>query len=99
MSISKTITNTAEFEAKFRTLLGHDRVVVHPYGSHLLIQLVIEKKPETIARVTRIKPNLYYASYRTHSGRWEQLPGEGNLLDMAELVVDLLRPFFELTNY
>ncbi|MCE5316769.1 MAG: hypothetical protein LLG04_05325 [Parachlamydia sp.] len=90
MSTSKTITNTAEFEAKFQALLGHDRIVIRPYGHHLLIQLVVEKKPETIARVTKIKPNLYQASYRTHSGRWEQLPREGNLSDICELAVDLL---------
>lgn len=99
MSTHKITTKPREVEAKLQSLLGHDHVVVRPYGRHLLVQLVIENKPETIARLTTIQANLYHASFRTHNGRWEQLPGEGNLLDMTTLLVDMLRPYFEINNY
>ena len=99
ISAVKNLKNANELETKLRTLLGHDRVIVNPYGEHLMIQLLIDSKPETIARFSEVQLNLYTAGFRTNKGRWEPLPGEGSLLDMAELVVDLLGPYFDIDNF
>lgn len=88
-----------ELQNKLRTLLGHDQVEVHSSGVHLLLQLIEQGASETIARLTPIGPNLYGAAFRTHKGRWEPLPVEGNLLEVAEVVVDMLRPYFDIHKY
>jgi hypothetical protein len=91
--------NEIELKNKLRGLLGHDQVEVQSSGAHLLLQLIEDDSHETIARLTKIGPNLYGAAFRTHTGRWEHLPVEGNLLEAAELVVDMLRPYFDINKY
>lgn len=91
--------NEMELQNKLRTLLGHDQVEVHASGAHLLIQLIEDDILETIARITLIRPNLYGAAFRTSKGRWEPLPVEGNLLEVAELVTDMLRPYFDVSKF
>jgi len=85
-----------ELQNKLRTLLGHDQIEVRSSGVHLLLQLIEQGAAETIARITPIGANLYGAAFRTHKGRWEPLPVEGNLLEVAEIVVDMLRPYFDV---
>jgi len=53
---------------------------------------------DTIARITEQARNSYSSAFRSHTGRWEPLPGTGTLAETAELVVSLLAPYFEL-NY
>jgi hypothetical protein len=96
---TQNLKNSNELENKIRTLVGHDQVVVSPYRGHFLIQVLVDNTPETIARLSEIRPNLYGAAFQTHKGLWEPLPGEGNLLDMAELVVDMLRPHLDVHNF
>lgn len=91
--------NEIELQNRLRTLVGHDQVEVHSSGAHLLIQLIEDKTSETIARLTLIGPNLYGAAFRTHKGRWEPLPVEGDLLEVTEVVVDMLRPYFDINKY
>jgi hypothetical protein len=88
-----------KLENKLRDLLGHDQVKVHPSGAHLLIKLIEDGKPETIARLTRVRPNFYVAAFKTHKGRWEPLPAEGDLLEVAEIVIDMLRPYFDINRF
>ena len=96
MSTKKEI----ELQNKLRTLLGHDRLEVHSSGVHLLLKLIDDDgRAETIARLTQFRPNLFGAAFRTHKGRWEPLPVEGDLLEAAELVVDMLRPYFDINKY
>ena len=93
-------TKEIELQNKLRTILGHDQVEVHSSGVHLLLQLIEEDgTAETIARLTQIRPNLFGAAFRTHKGRWEPLPLEGSLLEVGELVVDMLRPYFDINKY
>ena len=91
--------NGIDLQNKLRALLGHDQIEVRSSGSNLLLQLIEEGKLETIARLTKIGPNLYGAAFRTNKGRWEPLPVEGNLLEAGECVVDMLRPYFAIYKF
>lgn len=89
-----------ELQNKIRDLLGHEQVEVHSSGIHFLLQLIEDDAAETIARITKIGPNLYGAAFRTHKGRWEPLPIEGkDLLKVGETVVDMLRPHFDIMKF
>ena len=85
----------AELQRQLATLTGHDQVLVRPYGKHLLIQLRRDDSVDTIARLTEIARNTFSSAFRSHTGRWEPLPGHGDLATTADLVVTLLAPYFE----
>ena len=91
----------AELQRQLATLTGHQRARVKPYGKHLLIQMHSDGSEdnddsvETIARLTELGRNSYSSAFRSHTGRWEPLPGTGDLATTAELVVSLLGPYFE----
>lgn len=55
--------------------------------------------PIVVARLTELGRNLYGAAFRSHSGRWEPLPGSGPLDEMAQIVVTLLEPYLQPDNY
>ena len=85
----------AELQRQIATLTGHDLAQVKPYGKHLLIQVHRDDSVDTIARLTELARNSYSSAFRSHTGRWEPLPGTGNLATTADLVVSLLGPYFE----
>ena len=85
----------AELQRQIATLTGHDLAQVKPYGKHLLIQMHRDDRVDTIARLTELGQNSYSSAFRSHTGRWEPLPGTGNLATTADLVVSLLGPYFE----
>lgn len=91
----------AELQRQLATLTGHQRARVKPYGKHLLIQMHggasddNDEHVDTIARLTEIARNSYSAAFRSHTGRWEPLPGTGNLATVAVVVVSLLGTYFE----
>ena len=88
----------AELQRQLATLTGHQRARVKPYGKHLLIQMHSDGSEEnddsvdTVARLTELGRNSYSSAFRSHTGRWEPLPGTGDLATTAELVVSLLGP-------
>ena len=84
----------AELQRQIATLTGHDLAQVKPYGKHLLIQMHRDDSVDTIARLTEFARNSYSA-FRSHAGRWEPLPGSGDLATTAELVVSLLGPYLD----
>ena len=88
----------AELQRQLATLTGHQRARVKPYGKHLLIQMHREDQVDTIARLTELGRNSYSAAFRSHTGRWEPLPGTGDLASVADLVVTLLNPYFDPNN-
>jgi hypothetical protein len=88
----------AELQRQLATLTGHDLAHVRPYGKHLLIQMHRDDTVETIARLTEMGRNAYSSAFRSHTGRWEPLPGSGDLATTADLVVTLLAPYFDLNN-
>ncbi len=85
----------AELQRQLATLAGHEQVQVKPYGKHLLIQMHRDDAVDTVARLTEIGRNSYASAFRSHTGRWEPLPGTGDLETTADLVVLLLRPYLD----
>ena len=91
----------AELQRQLVTLTGHQHARVKPYGKHLLIQIHSKgadgdnDNADTIARLTELGRNAYSWAFRSHTGRWEPLPGTGDLATVADLVVTLLGPYFE----
>lgn len=86
-------------QSRLRSLLGHEQVVTQAYGPHLLIKSLDGEESTVVARLTEIGHNRYGAAFRSHSGRWEPLPGTGTLDEMAEVVTLLLQPYLQPTNY
>jgi hypothetical protein len=89
----------AELQRQLRSLLGHEQIVTQGYGRHLLIKRLDDEQPTVVARLTELGRNRYGAAFRSHSGRWEPLPGTGSLEEMAEVVVTLLQPYLLPDNY
>ncbi len=85
----------AELQRQIATLTGHDLAQVKPYGKHLLIQMHRGDGVDTIARLTELARNSYSSAFRSHTGRWEPLPGTGDLATTADLVVSLLGPYLD----
>ena len=85
----------AELQHQIATLTGHDLAQVKPYGKHLLIQMHRDDSVDTIARFTEFARNSYSSAFRSHTGRWEPLPGTGDLETTADLVVSLLGPYLD----
>ena len=88
----------AELQRQLATLTGHALAQVKPYGKHLLIQMHREDRVDTIERLTELGRNSYAAAFRSHTGRWEPLPGTGDLATVADLVVTLLNLYFDPNN-
>lgn len=94
-------TRSAELQQQLAKLTGHDQVSVRPYGKHLLIQMRRDDDDDavdTIARITQQAHHAYSSAFRSHTGRWEPLPGIGTLAETAELVVSLLAPYFDINT-
>ena len=89
----------AELQRQVRALLGHEQIVTQAYGDHLLIKRLNDQDPNVVTRLSELGRNLYGAAFRSHSGRWEPLPGSGPLDEMAQLVVALLEPYLQPNNY
>lgn len=89
----------AELQRELRSLLGHEQIVTQAYGRHLLIKRLDDQEPTVVARLTELSRNRYGAAFRSHTGRWESLPGSGTLGEMTELVVTLLEPYLQPDNY
>ncbi|AME28140.1 hypothetical protein [Burkholderia sp. PAMC 26561] len=89
----------AELQRQLRSLLGHEQIVTQAYGRHLLIKRLDDEKPTVVARLTELGRNSYSAAFRSHTGRWEPLPGTGPLDEMAEVVVTLLQAYLQPDNY
>ncbi|SDR06692.1 hypothetical protein [Paraburkholderia tuberum] len=89
----------SELERRLRGLLGHEQIVTQAYGRHLLIKRLDDEEPTVVARLTDLGRNRYSAAFRSHTGRWEPLPGTGSLDEMTELVVTLLQPYLQPDNY
>jgi hypothetical protein len=94
-----TTRKAVELQNNLQALLGHDKVQVRPYGRHLQIQMKIDDDANTVARLTEAGSTTYTAAFRNHSGRWEPLPGHGDIAHMAELVTSLLGMFLHPGNY
>lgn len=86
----------AELQRHLAQLTGHDHARVRPYGKHLLIQMQRDDALQTVARLTEATRNRYTAAFRSHTGRWEPLPVDGDLKHVADTVTALLAPYLDL---
>jgi hypothetical protein len=91
----KQPSRAPELQQQLRQILGHDQINVKPYGNHLLIQLVQDDDADTMARLSELGRGVYGAAFRSHTGRWEPLPGTGPLKEMAELVTTLIGSYLQ----
>jgi hypothetical protein len=82
-----------ELQRHLARLTGHEQARVRPYGKHLLIQMHRGDDVDTVARLTELARNRYTAAFRSHTGRWEPLPINGDLKQAADSVATLLAPF------
>ncbi|MFS8980521.1 hypothetical protein PO002_39875 [Cupriavidus necator] len=89
----------AKLQQQLRSLLGHEQIITQAYGRHLLIKRLDDEEQTVVARLTELGRNRYSAAFRSHSGRWEPLPGTGTLDEMAKVVVALLQPYLQPDNY
>jgi hypothetical protein len=87
-----------ELQRQLRSLLGHEQIITQAYGRHLLVKRLDDEASTVVARLTELGRNRYGAAFRSHSGRWEPLPGTGTLAEMAQLVVTLLLPYLQPDN-
>ncbi|GAB7548877.1 hypothetical protein [Cupriavidus sp. 8B] len=99
MSALPTKHYAAKLQQRLRSLLGHEQIITQAYGRHLLIKRLDDEEPTVVARLTELGRNRYGAAFRSHTGRWEPLPGAGSLDEMAELVVTLLQPYLQPDTY
>lgn len=93
MPTSQRILNAAHVATRLKILLGHDQIAVRPHGSHLNIRLVEDDLETTVARLSEIGRSRFAAGFRNHSGRWEPLPGTGDLDQAIEMVFTCLEPY------
>lgn len=85
----------AELQRELTKLTGHELATVRPYGKHLLIQMKRDDIVDTVARLTEVGRNTHESAFRSHTGRWEPLPGTGSLPEVTALVVGLLAPYLD----
>jgi hypothetical protein len=89
----------AQLQRQLRSLPGHEQIVTQAYGRHLPIKRLDDEDATVVARLTELGRTRYGAAFRSHSGRWEPLPGTGTLDEMAQVVVTLLQPYLQPDNY
>lgn len=95
MPTTQRIQNAAHVATRLQALLGHDQIAVRPHGSHLHIRLIEDELETTVARLSEISKSTFAAGFRSHSGRWEPLPGIGNLDEAIEIVFTCLEPYLQ----
>ena len=77
----------------------HDAVIVRPYGQHLVMDMARDGDAYPVARLTRLEPGQYGLGFRLHTGRWDPMPVEGSLEEVAKFAAQILAPHFDPSNY
>ncbi len=79
--------------------LDHDAVKVRPYGHHLVMDMTRDHDTYPVARLTKLEPGQYRLSFRLHTGRWDPMPVEGSIEEVARFAAQMLAPYFDTSNY
>jgi hypothetical protein len=58
-----------------------------------------DQDPMVVFRLTELRRNLYDAAFRSHSGRWDLMPGSRPLDEMAQVVVTLAQSYLQADHY
>lgn len=95
MPTAQRTRDAAHVEARLKSLLGHEQIAVRPHGQHLHIRLIEDETETIVARLTESGSNRFAAGFLNHSGRWEPLPGSGDLDGAIQIVIDCLEPYLQ----
>jgi len=77
---------------------GH--VAVRAQGSHLLVEVQDgDGEKDLVARATSLAGGQYGLSFKSHTGRWEPLPVQGSIENIAEGLTGLLGPYLDAGNF
>jgi len=79
--------------------LGHDAVQVRPYGQHLVMDIVCDDDAHPVARLTRLEQGRYGLGFRLHTGRWDPMPLEGSLEEVATGTAQMLASHLDPSIY
>ena len=63
------------------------------------IQINGNGEMDTIARLTKIDAEISGVSFKSHTGRWEPPPEEGECDEMINMLVEGSRPNLDPANY
>jgi hypothetical protein len=76
---------------------GH--VTVRAQGGHLLIQVEdASGQEDVVARASSLGGGQYGLSFKSHTGKWQPLPVQGTLEDIAQGLTELLGPYLDPDN-
>lgn len=74
-------------------------VTVRAQGGHLLIEVDDGSgEKDLVARTASLGAGQYGLSFKSHTGRWEHMPVQGALEDIAQGLTDLLGPYLDRSN-
>ncbi len=96
MSRARKLAEAERVATHLTAALGHDQIVVRPHGKHLHIRLIEDDLETLVARLTEVRASTFTAAFRNHAGRWEQLPGTGNLEDTTKVLFTCLEPHLQV---
>ncbi len=89
--------------ARLQTLLqargDYGHVAVRARAGHLLIEVQDSRgEKDVVARAESLGGGQYGLSFKSHTGRWEPMPVQGPLEDIAHGLTDLLGPYLDRDN-
>jgi hypothetical protein len=89
----------AQLQALVRARGSYAHVCVRARGTQLLIETEDgEGGQEVLARASPLGGAQYGLSFRSHTGRWDPLPVQGTLEEIAQGLISLLGPYLEQEN-
>jgi len=93
---SPTGANASAAQKAIHALGHYAHVSVRAQRGHLNIY---PDDDVPIARFTPIGSGQYGLSFHNHHGRWEQMPFTGDLISLAQTLVDTLAPYLERHDF
>jgi hypothetical protein len=80
-----------EFTSLLRARGEYEHITVRAQRGHLIVYA--DESP--VARLTPLDRDTFGLGFHRHTGRWESMPFNGSLTEMADTVVQTLAPYLE----
>lgn len=94
MPAIKLIADRLILQSFLQTHCKNPQVTVRIHGHHLYVEIRDNGgSKRIIARATEARGDVYSASFRNHAARWDPLPLEGVIEEIAAGMGTLLSPF------